>query len=425
MLTRCVVCNGSIEPVHDDDRRRDIFQCHQAPDEISLEVLDVYQCNNCSQGYWWCEKPTSSASRVKSQASRLLELCVRGGVPIEDDLGMFDYIDVEKIMTTRDKLQEDNDHEKQLDVVQWLKVEDLRNPLSEMASAYALKGTQDESLPFTNVTYDFVGSLDYILYQTPAMTVTDLLFVPKTFEELNNLNVANGHLLPSYDWPSDHLAIGCRMQFRPVHQVFKKVDDRSFKNSKANPIPFPVSPKAVHLRRSIDKSKSALLEPQLTEAYIKSHNTIGSNESQAKSLQNVFPPGPPSAVSWCSFIDESESDSVSKPKLTEASTNACDTVVAEESPSQASPTSFPPAPPLADPWCGFISESESDSVSEPTLAEASTTSHNTVVSEERETTSSLPHGERCACGCIPKVPSLFEMAELRRQYRLSQKNGSS
>ena len=218
MLTRCVVCNGSIEPVHDENQRKDIFQTYQAPDEVIIEVLDVYQCNHCSQGYWWCEKPTSSASRVKCQASRLLELCIRGGVPIDDDLGMFGYIDVEKVIATRDESKSDNNFEDQLDVVKWLQTKTLRNPLSKMSSAYALEGTQNELLPFTNVTYDFVGSLDYILYQTRAMKVVDLLYVPKTFEELNDLNIANGWLLPSYDWPSDHLAIGCGISFRSVHE---------------------------------------------------------------------------------------------------------------------------------------------------------------------------------------------------------------
>ncbi len=214
MLTRCVVCNGSIEPVHDEDRRKDIFKTYQAPNKVETEVLDVYQCNSCLQGYWWCEKPTSSASRVKSQATRLLELCIRGGVPVDGDMGMFQYVDVEKVMRSKNDDKDDQSFEEQLDVVRWLQEENLTNPLSQMASAYAMKETGKESLPFTNVTHDFVGSLDYILYQTHAMEVVDLLYVPRTFEELNDLDIANGHLLPSYDWPSDHLAIGCRVLFR-------------------------------------------------------------------------------------------------------------------------------------------------------------------------------------------------------------------
>lgn len=212
-LTRCVVCNGSIEPVHDEDRKKDIFQTYQAPDEVNDEVLEVYQCNCCLQGYWWCEKPTSAASRVKGQASRLLELCILGGVPVDDDLGMFRHIDVDKILSTRDKSSNEERLEDQLDVIRWLQAENLKSPLPAMASAYALKETHNESLPFTNVTYDFVGSLDYILYQTDVMEIVDLLYVPKTFEELNDLDVPNGYLLPSCDWPSDHLAIGCRISF--------------------------------------------------------------------------------------------------------------------------------------------------------------------------------------------------------------------
>lgn len=38
---------------------------------------------------------------------------------------------------------------------------------------------------------------------------------------------------------------------------------------------------------------------------------------------------------------------------------------------------------------------------------------------------SKPHPPRCECGCIPKIPSLFEMAELRRQYRERLKVGST
>jgi len=351
MLTRCVVCNGSIEPVYDEDRRRGIFKSHQAPDESSVEGLDVFQCNGCSQGYWWCEKPNSSASRVKCQATRLLELCIRGGVPIDNDLGMFSKIDVKKIRATKDEMNKENELvEERLDVVQWLQEEDLKNPLPSMTSAYALKGTQKESLAFTNVTYDFVGNLDYILYQSQAMKVTDLLFVPKTFGELNDFNISNGHLLPSYDWPSDHLAIGCRISFRPVLENIEKEKDQSFKSLKSGPIPFP--------------------------------------------------PGPPLAVPWCGFIDESNSVSEQRPE--EASITSRTTVVSEEAKD----------------------DSESDSVSEPAPKEASITSRNTVVSEETKG-ASTPHGERCGCGCVPNVPSLFEMAELRRQYRLKLKDGGA
>jgi hypothetical protein len=32
------------------------------------------------------------------------------------------------------------------------------------------------------------------------------------------------------------------------------------------------------------------------------------------------------------------------------------------------------------------------------------------------------HGQRCACGCVPNILSLFEMAELRKQARLKQQS---
>ena len=31
------------------------------------------------------------------------------------------------------------------------------------------------------------------------------------------------------------------------------------------------------------------------------------------------------------------------------------------------------------------------------------------------------HAPRCDCGCVPPIPSLFEMAELRKQARLKKK----
>jgi len=97
MLTRCVVCNGNIEPVDGAAEKQEIFDSYQGPDQVDVEVLNVYQCDSCFQGYWWCEKPTSSANKVKLRATKLLESCISGGVPVDDDLGMFSHIDVEKV----------------------------------------------------------------------------------------------------------------------------------------------------------------------------------------------------------------------------------------------------------------------------------------------------------------------------------------
>ena len=92
-LTRCVVCNGHIFDVADKARRSEILKEHGCPN-LDPE-LTVYGCTGCGQGYWWCENPNSSASRVKSQTANLFQKCLRGGVEIDGPLHMFDFIDVE------------------------------------------------------------------------------------------------------------------------------------------------------------------------------------------------------------------------------------------------------------------------------------------------------------------------------------------
>jgi mRNA deadenylase 3'-5' endonuclease subunit Ccr4/uncharacterized protein with PIN domain len=280
MLSRCVVCNGTIEEVFDDQQKKQIFQNHQAPEEVHEDVLGVYQCDNCKQGYWWCEKPTSSASRVKSQATKLLELCIKGGVPVGEDFGMFGFVDVDRIRREGSEAKEEVSHlMRNLDVVMWLQDENLTNPLRELSSAYARPGSTRESLPFTNVTSGFVGHLDYVMYGKDSLAVTELLFVPQEYEELNDSEIPNGHLLPSCHWPSDHLAIGCGLELDLV----------------------------------VEKEQTEIL-------------------------------------------------------------------------SQLAPVS-------TDWFCSVIPSNQ---------------------------TSGTDHGQRCGCGCVPAIPSLFEMAELRKQARLKQ-----
>ena len=62
-LTRCVVCNGQIQSVQDEEKIQTIFESHQAPKCLNEEIFEVFQCSDCKQGYWWCDRPTSSASR--------------------------------------------------------------------------------------------------------------------------------------------------------------------------------------------------------------------------------------------------------------------------------------------------------------------------------------------------------------------------
>jgi uncharacterized protein with PIN domain len=217
-LSRCVVCNGKICEILDPWEKKRILKDYQAPTNLS-EELEVYECDGCKQGYWWCDKPTSSASRVKSQATRLFELCLRGGVPVQGDVPhLFTFVDMkgerEKGWDYTEKGSELM--KQQLDVVDWLKDEHLSCPF-DLESAYAFKDDKGsvvgESLPFTNVTHSFIDTLDYIFFDKKRLTVTDILDIPTSFPQLNNKSIKNGHLLPSDVWPSDHMAIGARLTF--------------------------------------------------------------------------------------------------------------------------------------------------------------------------------------------------------------------
>ncbi|CAJ1961909.1 unnamed protein product [Cylindrotheca closterium] len=255
-LTRCVVCNGMICKVTDENQIKQIFEAHSAPDQLHKEIFEVFQCKGCQQGYWWCEKPTSSASRVKSQAASLLEACIRGGVPLDKDMAMFDFVDVEEVKAQASSNAEDGgDGEglkgcaesnlflERLDVIEWLQDEGLANPFGPMKSVYSeymgdqegkderLKPANEEKIqeipliPFTNVTHDFVGHLDHIFVtqqqaspmsssssnRTCILEVSQRLYVPTTYSELNPEGERNGHLLPSTAWPSDHLAVGAKL----------------------------------------------------------------------------------------------------------------------------------------------------------------------------------------------------------------------
>ena len=315
-LSRCVVCNGSIDQVHDRQRIQEIFISHQAPDNLmDSEIFEVYQCTGCCQGYWWDERPTSSASRVKNQATKLLEVCIRGNVPVADDMAMFDYVDVQAVQQ-----QEGGEEcvllEQRLDVLGWLQEESLQNPLGSLTSAYTDE-RGDETISFTNVTADFLGQLDYIMYPKDQLQVHERLYVPKSLKELNSEDIRNGHLLPSNVWPSDHLAVGARLSF-----VNQDVTNQSMRRDARMP--------------TEHETELNVTNPIVTEQDNKSDGNdfictpIGGETTE------------PSTALMCSPVNASN---------------------------------------------------------QPTA-----------------------HGQRCACGCVPNVLSLFEMAELRKQARLKQQS---
>jgi mRNA deadenylase 3'-5' endonuclease subunit Ccr4/uncharacterized protein with PIN domain len=354
-LSKCVVCNGTIVDVVDLQDKRRVFLSNNAPD-LSDE-LEVYECNGCGQGYWWCDRPTSSASRVKSQATRLFELCLRGGVPIKGPLNMFDFVNVDQ--EREQGLEDDQIELEYLEVTDWLNDERLSCPIP-LESAYALRDEHDnnniigESLAFTNVTHDFVGALDYVLFDTRHFRPTRRLYVPTSFKELNGRELYNGHLLPSMDWPSDHLAVGVQLEL-----IASKHDEPT-----------------VNIF-GVDKSESGNSSSSSSSQVTPTFSSTDESTPPVRATQFCAP------VNGGTVPPTKESGSVS---------------------SQATPTlsstddSTTPADGVVE-FCGPVN---GGSIPPPPTT----------------------HAPKCACGCVPKIPSLFEMAELRKQARLAAKNNA-
>ena len=73
---------------------------------------------------------------------------------------MFNYVDVEEVK--RNCPVESDERlllDQRLDVLEWLQQDKLENPCGPFRNVYATE-TGEETLPFTNVTSDFVGHLD-------------------------------------------------------------------------------------------------------------------------------------------------------------------------------------------------------------------------------------------------------------------------
>lgn len=217
-LSRCVVCNGAIIEVFDRAEQKAIFVEYGSPD--LMEELDhVYKCSSCGQGYWWSSSPNSSASRVKDACTHLLKLCLRGGVKVEGQPEFFSHVNYEeerkkgRMAKMKNQLGTNYHHGAAIEeVLGWLKTENLYSPF-DLKSSYATErdGTVDgELLPFTNVTSDFVGALDYIFFEKKRLQQLGRFAVPKSFTNLNVESEPNGHLLPNKYWPSDHLCIGAK-----------------------------------------------------------------------------------------------------------------------------------------------------------------------------------------------------------------------
>jgi hypothetical protein len=214
-----------------DDEKRSVFIEHGAPDLVdSKDDMEVFRCDGCRQGYWWDDRPASSASRVFTQATKLFRLCLRGGVKIKNGnllsennikevMGAFDFVDVEKERKYWEL--DDEGREADLAVIEWLREEKLSNPFHLRSAYYAtadgetsISRSPRESLPFSNVTSEFVGLLDYVFFEQNKFEQVARLRVPISFREMNASSIPKGHLLPSNIWPSDHLAVGAQLRLK-------------------------------------------------------------------------------------------------------------------------------------------------------------------------------------------------------------------
>ncbi|GAX25208.1 hypothetical protein FisN_5Lh290 [Fistulifera solaris] len=355
-LSRCVVCNGLIVCVEDAYQAKNILIAYEAPETLINDAegnsLEVYQCDGCKQPYWWCDIPTSSASRVKTTATRLLKICLRAGVPYTGRLGIFDHVSVEQLNSDGGDFPETN-LESRLNVIEWLKCENTACPF-RLESAYAKKDSNanviGELLPFTNVTHDFVDTLDYIFFDAKKMELTHRLYVPQRVNDLNSSSIARGHLLPSSSWPSDHLAVGSRFVLNES---------------------FPTQ---------IEQAKTPV--PRIANAT----QQRGKDENSPFDL---------STLEFCQPIYSNADDQISLAGSQNGDAQA----------SRAPQLNF------CQPF-GLTRE-------EPT------TPSGVVHPTQPQTngalvlpTQNVTHDNRCACGCVPKIPSLFEMAELRRQAKV-------
>jgi hypothetical protein len=122
-----------------------------------------------------------------------------------------------------------------LQVTQWLEDAELTCPIKQLQSAYKDDGSgEGEALPYTNVTSDFEGTLDYIFFGKQSFEQTERLYVPTSYDELNAKSLRNGHLLPSDTWPSDHLAIGATLSLQSTDITKKSAESK-------HPLPPPTA----------------------------------------------------------------------------------------------------------------------------------------------------------------------------------------
>jgi len=101
-----------------------------------------------------------------------------------------------------------------LEVEKWLENGSTLTCPFQFKSSYAHSGVEGtEEPPFTNVTADFVGTLDYIFYQPEYLVPVKRLYLPRSLNEIARASEGS-RVLPSKVWPSNHLAVGVDLAFK-------------------------------------------------------------------------------------------------------------------------------------------------------------------------------------------------------------------
>lgn len=98
-------------------------------------------------------------------------------------------------------------------VEEWLKEYSFLACPVHLESSYAHPSEDGQEIsPFTNITSDFVGFLDYIFYHPKCMVPVKRLYLPRSLNEIAKES-SGCYLIPNEFWPSDHLAVGVELAF--------------------------------------------------------------------------------------------------------------------------------------------------------------------------------------------------------------------
>ena len=450
-LSKCVVCNGIIQTQEDEHKKQEIFQTHGCSDILSTTTaiqLEVYQCNSCQQGYWWSDNPNSSASRVKVTAIRLFQQCLRGGIPYQ-----FDTMEEEKqfcnfwgIDLTKQQQQQqqismnNNEFEEEDDkyripggideVMSWLKNSKLHHDL-DLQSTYN-NNNNNNDLPFTNVTRDFIGTLDYIFFERNQFDLIGRLHVPTTLKELSNNNNNNnkrrpgGHLLPSDIWPSDHLAIGAYIQF-------KKKQTTTTTNNKNNNMTTTNNDSTTHVIQKNDTINSMKKDDGMKYSQ---KETVDESENNTN-----FPIIPKSTIIDSVYVPPEIRNQMfvriprTKKKILHTNIKKhskkldfgaahVSSEMRQEIFMTMSHGESKPIPKQETSPSSSSSSTISSAYVPPELCNQEIMTRCPLKDQKEDETVQHDCSLRCECGRVPKVKSLFEMAELRKQARLKKLNAT-